>query len=76
MGQDELRNTFIPVGAMMKDEVRAYLDDQGQSIASKPESMDICFVSGTVPEFIERHTGRKIGAGKLVTSSGEVIWRT
>jgi tRNA-uridine 2-sulfurtransferase len=42
--QRELRRIRFPVGELTKAEVRAIAADMGMRTASKPESMDICFV--------------------------------
>jgi tRNA-uridine 2-sulfurtransferase len=42
--QRELSRTRFPVGELTKAEVRAMAADMGMRTASKPESMDICFV--------------------------------
>lgn len=72
LSADELETTIFPVGDMLKEEVRSIARDAGLSTAEKPESQDICFVSGTVQEFL--HTIGKLGKkGDLVTSSGRKI---
>lgn len=55
--QEELDTTLFPVGDMYKPDVRAILEKEGFLLSSKPESQDICFVSGTVSEFIEKKGG-------------------
>lgn len=72
--QEELSKTIFPVGKMQKSEVREYLKTKGFKLASKPESQDICFVSGTVSEFIEKKRG-KLPQGDIVNSKGDVIGR-
>lgn len=69
----ELKETLFPVGAMKKEKVRAVLRERGLQIAEKDESQDICFVSTSVPEFIENHEGLTPKAGEIVTSSGETF---
>ncbi len=71
--QDELKETIFPVGNLEKPEVRKYLAGRGVEAASKAESQDICFVSSSVPEFIERKTGFKPQNGSIRTSAGEII---
>jgi len=65
--QSDLQSTLFPVGGMEKKDVRALLAARGLEIASKGESQDICFVSGTVGEFIEKH------AALSTSSSGEIV---
>ena len=45
MGQDELRDVLFPVGDYPKAEVRAMAAARGLPIASKHDSMDLCFVA-------------------------------
>lgn len=62
--ENELRETMFPVGDMIKEEVREVLRQEGFSIASKAESQDICFVSSSVSDFINKREG--------VDRSGEI----
>ena len=70
--QSELSRTLFPVGTMTKDEVRAIAAEFGLPTASKPESQDICFVSGKVQDFLVR-IGGKLPAGKIVNRAGQII---
>ena len=72
MKPDELSRTRFPVGAMTKAEVRARAAEAGLGTASKPESQDICFVSGTVKDFL-RSQGAKSSPGLVKHRSGEVL---
>ena len=67
--QGELARTKFPVGAMNKHEVRALARNHGLAVSEKPESQDICFVSGDLGTFLEEQ-GVKARAGKIVTQSG------
>lgn len=69
----ELPKTLFPVGGMQKSEVRELLRQNGMMMAEKPESQDICFVGGTVSEFIEKRTPEKPVSGKIVSSSGDEL---
>ncbi|MFN8391546.1 MAG: tRNA 2-thiouridine(34) synthase MnmA [Bdellovibrionota bacterium] len=71
--QDDLRTTLFPVGDMTKTEVRQYLGAHGFDIASKAESQDICFVSGTVSEFIAKESNTELQPGKFVSTNGDVL---
>ncbi|MCC6221624.1 MAG: tRNA 2-thiouridine(34) synthase MnmA [Deltaproteobacteria bacterium] len=73
MTQAELSSTLFPLGAMQKAEVRDYLARRGLSMAEKPESQDICFVSNSVPYFLEARFPNKIVGGKIVRSDGMVL---
>jgi len=72
--QAELRDTLFPVGHLKKPQVRDYLVEEGVPVmAEKAESQDICFVSSSVPEFIEKKTGIKPATGNIKLESGETI---
>ena len=73
MSQKDLAQTLFPIGDMKKPDVRKYLADKGFEQASKPESQDICFVSGNVGSFIEKNSEVKNETGKIVNSSGEQL---
>jgi tRNA-specific 2-thiouridylase len=70
--QAELSHTLFPVGALTKAEVRAEARRLGLETAEKPESQDICFVSGSVKEFMSQR-GVPAAHGKIVTRAGQVL---
>jgi tRNA-uridine 2-sulfurtransferase len=70
--QQELAETLFPVGHMTKDQVRELARSAGIGTAEKPESQDICFVSGTVTDFIEKLAG-KGKSGQMLLKDGTVI---
>lgn len=70
--QEELGRTLFPVGEMTKDDVRAIARDAGLSTASKPESQDICFVSGSVQDFLVK-LGSQRRKGKIVSTDGRIL---
>jgi tRNA-specific 2-thiouridylase len=51
--QDQLASTLFPLGEKTKPEVREMAREAGLMVAEKPESMEICFVEGSVREFVE-----------------------
>ena len=51
--QDQLASTLFPLGEKTKPEVREMAREAGLRVAEKPESMEICFVEGSVREFVE-----------------------
>lgn len=69
---EQLESTLFPVGGLTKSDVRDYLRNRGIGAAEKKESQDICFVSTSVPEFIEREFGRQERGGKIIDSTGSV----
>jgi tRNA-specific 2-thiouridylase len=73
--EGELKSTLFPIGSMTKPFVREFLRQRGFAVAEKRESQDICFVSGTVAEFIEREFGKQEKCGEIVDSTGAVRGR-
>ncbi len=72
--QEQLAKALFPVGNLTKEEVRKRARQLGLKTADKPESQDICFVSGeTYPEFIQRQTGEAFMPGDIVDTSGRVL---
>ena len=67
--QDDLKTTLFPLGGKSKNEVREYLRCRGVEFANKGESQDICFMAGSVAEFIDRQNAR---LGKVVSLSGRI----
>ncbi len=70
--QAELSRTIFPVGHLHKTEVRELARAAGLSTASKAESQDICFISGSVQDFLVRIGGQQ-PSGKIVDRSGIVL---
>ncbi len=79
--QAQLSRTLFPLGHMTKPDVRAAARSAGLALAEKPDSQEICFISGGdykkfLAAYLEEQ-GEKFpeSAGELVASSGEVIGR-
>jgi len=53
MTQSQLAAVEFPLGEMTKDEVRTLASEARLSVAGKGESMEVCFVSSGVRDFIE-----------------------
>lgn len=70
--QDELSSTLFPIGNFTKPEIREIAREAGLVTANKPESQDICFVSGSVQDFVTRIGGGR-GRGNFVTKQGIVV---
>lgn len=67
----ELANTIFPVGEMEKPAVRELAHQHNLRIHNKKESQDICFVSGTVQDFLVKIGGKKNGT--LVDTEGKQL---
>ncbi|RMG42674.1 MAG: tRNA 2-thiouridine(34) synthase MnmA [Candidatus Dadabacteria bacterium] len=70
--RDQLSSTIFPVGDLTKEEVRKLAEQKNLPVADKPESQDICFVSGKVSDFLVQ-IGVKPRRGKIVSLKGELL---
>lgn len=74
--QEQLKRTIMPVGSYTKDEIRAIANDIGLNVASKPDSMEICFIpDNDYAGFIKENCGQEINPGDFVDMDGNVIGR-
>lgn len=80
--QEQLAASLFPLGEMSKREVREIARQAGLVVAEKGESMEVCFVSGGVREFVEaqvaEHPGRYARAAEaapaaLVDTAGQAL---
>lgn len=80
--QDQLASTLFPLGEKTKPEVRRMARQAGLTVAEKPESMEICFVEGSVREFVESRVDAEPGRfradslhqpSQVVDRDGEVV---
>ncbi len=66
-----LERLRFPLAEMRKPEVRELARSAGLAVASKAESMDLCFLAGEGKRsFLERHAGLGDEPGEIVDSSG------
>jgi tRNA-specific 2-thiouridylase len=70
--QDELERTLFPIGDFTKPEIREIAREVGLSTAQKPESQDICFVAGSVQDFVTKIGGGR-GRGDFITKGGQKV---
>jgi len=76
LDQRQLRSIWFPLGEMPnKAATRQLAADLGLSVADKPDSQEICFVSeaGGYAEFLRKHRPEIFGKGELVSTSGEKV---
>lgn len=60
LNQDQLAHACFPLGDYTKPEVRAMAAERGLSVASKPESQEICFVAhNDYRGFIDRYASNQ-----------------
>ena len=71
--QEQLAHSLFPLGGSRKPEVRVEAEQRGLSVAKKPDSHDICFISdGDTAGWLRDKLGA--GTGEIVDSgSGEVL---
>jgi tRNA-specific 2-thiouridylase len=74
---EKLKTTLFPLGNLLKTEIRALAHSFGLVNASKPESQEICFVTGkTYKDFIaEQVKDRVIPEGDIVHIDGTILGR-
>jgi tRNA-uridine 2-sulfurtransferase len=79
--QEQLAYSEFPLGEMRKQEVREIARRAALPVAEKPESQEICFVTGgDYVRFIQAYQDEQMEtaestAGEIVTTSGDVIGR-
>ncbi len=72
--QEQLSRTIMPVGDYTKDEIRDIATKIGLNVASKPDSMEICFVTDDdYAGFIEQTSGISIPKGNFVDTKGNIL---
>ncbi len=74
LSQYQLSRTLMPIGDYTKDRVREIAREIGLSVASKPDSQEICFVDDNdYGGYIERNTDADIRPGNFVDPDGNVL---
>jgi tRNA-specific 2-thiouridylase len=72
--QEQLAHALFPVGALTKTEVRAQARRLGLTVAEKPDSQEICFVSdGDYASFVGRHEPAVVRGGTIVDQQGRTL---
>lgn len=52
--QEQLQHTLFPLGELLKTRVRELARERSLLVADKAESMEVCFVDGSVGDFVEQ----------------------
>jgi len=66
----------FPLTELTKPQVREIADRHGLAVARKPESQDLCFLSGQgKADFLRRHGGLREREGDVVDALGKAIGR-
>ncbi len=73
LNQRQLEHALFPLGGMTKMQVRDKAKTLGLAAAHRPESQEICFLSGPYPEFLKNRF-RQI-PGDIVDTEGRVLGR-
>jgi tRNA-specific 2-thiouridylase len=72
-----LRRTLFPVGGLAKSVVREEAARRGLSVATKPDSQEVCFAPpGAYASFVEQYpSAEPIRAGSIVDEDGRTLGR-
>lgn len=74
--QEQLKRTLMPVGAYTKEEIREIAAKRGLSVASKKDSMEICFIpDNDYAGYINRAASFVPGEGNFVDRDGKILGR-
>ncbi|MCM1117820.1 MAG: tRNA 2-thiouridine(34) synthase MnmA [bacterium] len=75
--QEQLAHTLMPVGEYTKEQIRQIAEEQGLSVADKPDSQEICFIPDhDYAAFIDREAGGSVPPpGNFVTEDGRILGR-
>lgn len=69
LGEKEIAHCMFPVGDTLKPDIRQEAKELGFSVASKPDSYDICFIpDGNTQAFLGKHIGLR--PGMIVDTKG------
>jgi tRNA-specific 2-thiouridylase len=69
MTQDQLSHTLFPLGEYTKPQVRAKAREIGLKTADKAESQDICFITGTMADFLREKASHT--EGDIIDTKGK-----
>jgi tRNA-specific 2-thiouridylase len=71
LNPDELERLWFPLGELTKPEVRDRARAASLPVAERPESQDLCFLSGTrADDFFARHSPNRPKTGEIVHVDG------
>jgi len=75
--RETLSRTLLPLGGMIKDQVRQAARDHGLVTAEVPESQEICFVADNdYRRFLREYANSQlaeVGEGEIVDETGQVV---
>jgi len=74
MTQEQLSRTIFPIGDFTKDRVRELAREKGLTVASKPDSQEICFVEDNdYGRYISENTNADIKPGWFIDRDGNKL---
>lgn len=74
MTQNHIRHTLMPLGDFHKTETRRLAAELGLTVAHKPDSQEICFVTdNNYRGFLQDKAGDKIKPGPFLDTKGNVL---
>lgn len=72
LNQEQLSQTFLPLGNLEKKQVRAYASNIRLPVAERKDSQDLCFLGGAnYRDFLKRHAPDLLQPGPVLNSQGE-----
>lgn len=72
--QEQLKRTLLPIGDYEKSEVRRIAKEAGIEVASKPDSMEVCFIpDGDYVSYLEKEYGIITPKGIFIDTEGNVL---
>lgn len=72
--QEQLKKTLLPIGDYEKSEVRKIAERAGIEVASKPDSMEICFIpDGDYAGYLEKEYGIVAERGNFIDVDGKIL---
>jgi len=72
--QEQLKILRFPLGSFSKTRIRKFAEFFELSVASKPDSQDICFIpDGNYREFVKRRLPNSLKKGVIENLCGEII---
>lgn len=74
MTQYQLSRTLFPIGGFTKERVRSLAGEIGLSVASKPDSQEICFVQdNNYARYIGENTAEEIKPGYFIDRDNNIL---
>ncbi|MFN8475883.1 MAG: tRNA 2-thiouridine(34) synthase MnmA [Anaerolineae bacterium] len=72
--QRELPHVMFPIGGYTKPEVRRMAEERGLPVASKHDSMELCFLAdNNYRRFLQEHAPDALVPGPIVSATGQTL---